>query len=41
MELVSDAPQGFTYPQINAMRMIHGALHIMEIDVKDVSKAIN
>ncbi len=41
MELASDVPQDFTYPKINAMRMIHGALHIMEIDVKDALKAIN
>ena len=41
MEHVSDVRQDSTYPQINAIRMILGALLIMEIDVKDVLKAIN
>lgn len=41
MEHVSDARLDSTYPRINAIRMIHGALLIMEIDVKDVLKAIN
>ena len=41
MEHVSDARLDSTYPQINAIRMIHGALLTMEIDVKDVLKAIN